>query len=207
MAELKTVAPATAAGHIALLLAAGGSTRLGQPKQLLTRNGMPLVRCMAEAALATMPTQLFVIVGAEAAAVRNALTGLPLSVLENTAWASGLASSLQLAARSLPTGAGRLLVLACDQPQLHAMQLQHLLAAPVAATTVVATDYGTGIGIPVLMPIELLQRANHLHGDSGLKTLWQSLPVHSISMPELALDIDTPADRQMAIAKGWLDAD
>ena len=47
MAELKTVAPATAAGHIALLLAAGGSTRLGRPKQLLTRNGMPLAPKLA----------------------------------------------------------------------------------------------------------------------------------------------------------------
>ena len=206
MAELNSEPPSANREHYALLLAAGGSTRLGRPKQLLTRNGVPLLRCMAEAALATQPKQLYVVVGANAAAMHDALAGLSLQMLENTAWNSGLASSLQLAARHIPSSTGRLLVLACDQPQLQSAQLWQLLTAPVTAATVVATDYGAGFGIPVVMPLSLLQQADRLHGDRGLKGLWQTLSVHRVRLPELALDIDTPADHQKAIANGWLDA-
>ncbi|HEX4911211.1 MAG TPA: nucleotidyltransferase family protein [Permianibacter sp.] len=207
MAGMMSDQPDAGTGHFALLLAAGGSTRLGRPKQLLTRNGVPLMRRMAEAALATQPLQLHVVIGAQAAAMREALDGLPVRVLENVNWRSGLASSLQLAACNVPATSGRLLVLACDQPQLGADQLQQLLAAPVAESTVVATDYGADVGIPVVMPLSLLQQANRLQGDSGLKRLWQARSLHRIHLPELAWDVDTPADLQQAIANGWLDAD
>lgn len=206
MAELKTVAPANAAGHVALLLAAGGSTRLGRPKQLLTRNGMPLVRCMAANALATMPEKLFVVVGAEAARMREALATLPVNFIVNECWRKGLASSLQAAAALLSQQALPVLVLGCDQPALTVAHLQKLLSHPRPTDGVTVTDYGDAVGLPALVPAALFQQAGQLPADQGLKALWQQRASQKMLAPELEFDLDTEADVVSARARGWLDA-
>ncbi|MFZ5842021.1 MAG: nucleotidyltransferase family protein [Pseudomonadota bacterium] len=206
MAGLKAVSPANAAGHVALLLAAGGSTRLGRPKQLLTRNGVPLVRCMAEAALATMPENLFVVVGAEATRMHEALATLPVTFIVNERWQQGLASSLQAAAPLLSQQALPVLVLGCDQPALTVAHLQKLLAQPRPTDGVRVTDYGAAVGLPALVPAALFQQAGQLRADQGLKALWQQRAPHKVLAPELAFDLDTEADVVNARARGWLDA-
>lgn len=206
MAGLKTAPSANADAHVALLLAAGGSTRLGRPKQLLTRNGVPLVRCMAEAALATRPEKLFVVVGAEAASVRIALATLPVHVIVNERWQDGLASSLQTAAPLLSQQALPVLVLGCDQPALTVTHLQKLLARPRPTDGVTVTDYGEALGVPALVPAALFQQAGQLRANQGLKTLWQSRAMQKMFAPELAFDLDTEADVVSARLHGWLDA-
>lgn len=192
--------------HVAVLLAAGSSRRLGQAKQLLRQNGVALVRRMAECALATAPRELLVITGAETAAVRAALADINARLHHNPDWHSGLASSLQCAARALTAHDGAVLLLGCDQPLLQPTHLLQLLAASNPATGIAISDYGSGAGIPVRVPASLLQQADQLRGDAGFKTLWAMQPVQTVPAPALAFDLDTPADLALAIANGWLDA-
>lgn len=199
----------TATGHAVVLLAAGGSRRLGQPKQLLIRAGIPLIRWLAECALTTRPERMLAVVGRDRTAIAEALAGLPLTLVNNADWSSGLASSLQMAAAALADWPGAVLLLACDQPQLQAEHLQRLLQAHrVGPGAVTVTDYGDGhgAGIPVLVPASVLAAATALQGDIGLKRLWQSQSLNRVLAPELAVDLDTPADVARAVAAGWLDA-
>ena len=202
-----TINSAQPAGHAVLLLAAGGSRRLGQPKQLLRQDGEPLVRRIAKQALTTSPAAFVVVTGAHDDSVRAALADLPLRTVYNADWATGLASSLQCGAQALADQPGPVLILSCDQIRLRGEHLQCLLqAAQAQPESIVVTDYGSGQGIPVLLPISLLQRAKSLHGDVGLKALWQQREPLTMAAPELAFDLDTPADLAQAVVAGWLDA-
>lgn len=99
-----------------ILLAAGTSSRMGQAKQLLDWHGQPLVRHVAQQALASTLDGLLVVVGYEAAAVRAALDGLPVRFVENAAYAEGQASSLRTGLAALPAEADAAVVLLSDQP-------------------------------------------------------------------------------------------
>jgi len=79
----------------AVILAAGGSSRMGRPKPLLEIGGRPLVACAAEAALAAAVWPVVVVLGAHAEKIRPALARLPVLPIENPAWSEGMASSLR----------------------------------------------------------------------------------------------------------------
>ena len=113
--------------HAVVVLAAGGSTRLGQPKQLLTRDGETLVHRAVRLALATSPAQVLVVVGANADSIAAGVADLPCEVVSNSGWQSGMAGSLHIAGEHLIAGVQRVLVLVCDQPGLERQHLDALL--------------------------------------------------------------------------------
>ena len=197
--------------HDAVVLAAGGSHRLGQPKQLLTRDGETLVRRCVRLALETAPRRLLVIVGGHAEAVTAAVRDLPMDILPNPAWEEGLASSLRLAAATLVSGRAdaspACLLLACDQPALEAAHLDALREGFVARGCA-ATRHGDGRGVPAWAPADLLAQAASLRGDRGLRGLFAVRAPECIALldaPELTHDIDTPEDLREARRRGWID--
>lgn len=196
-------------GHAAIVLAAGGSRRLGRPKQLLTRDGETLVHRAARLAAATSPLQLVVVAGAHADAIAAAVADVPCDVRVNTRWEAGLASSLECAARQLRTHQGPVLIVACDQPALDGGHLQRLLeGAARSASGCAATVHGERLGIPAVVTAAVLQQAHALAGDRGFGAHLGAFPaatVERLTAPELQLDIDTPEDEQAAIARGLLD--
>ena len=105
----------------AVVLAAGGSARLGRSKQLVVHEGEPLVRRAARAALDAGAEPVIVVLGAHADLVRQALDGLPVSAVVNDAWETGMASSLRIGARAaLDAGCDAVLVTLADQPLVDA---------------------------------------------------------------------------------------
>ncbi|MBS1074310.1 nucleotidyltransferase family protein [Gluconobacter sp. Dm-73] len=195
--------------HSALLLAAGGSTRLGRPKQLLTVNGVPLVRHIAELLLETGPERLVVVTGGPATETGQALAGLDSVLVQNDDWKTGMASSLQCGYRAFGTDPGLLLITGTDQPCLTCEHLRALLRQGNNHTDVV-TAYGEeGRGIPVLLSPTTQLRLADLRGDTGLRRLWKngaSTPAF-LHAPELGFDIDTPEQLEAAIRAGWIDRD
>lgn len=195
--------------HNALLLAAGGSTRLGQPKQLLKIAGEPLVRHIAQLLLATRPERLVVVTGGAEATVQQALTGLNVLMVRNENWRSGMASSLRCGHQALARNRLPLLIAGTDQPRLTEQHLRALLEHETNGKDVI-TSYGKdGRGIPVLLSPATQDRLQDLQGDTGLRQLWktaQTMPV-SVDAPELGYDIDTPEQLETAIRNGWIDAD
>src|SRR5512141_2033997 len=100
----------------AIVLAAGASSRMGRPKQLLDWNGRPLVRAAAEIALAARLEPLLVVVGGAQAAVANALAGLPLQMIINPDYAAGQSTSLRAGVAALGQDVDAVVVLLGDQP-------------------------------------------------------------------------------------------
>lgn len=191
----------------AVLLAAGASRRLGRPKQLLRRDGESLLRRGARLALASGAVRTLVVLGARAERLSGELDGLAVERVLNPDWHDGMAASLAAAARALAGFDGAVLVLACDQPALELAHLQALRDGAAAAGCA-ATDHAGAPGVPALIAPQLWREATALRGDRGFGAALAQAPagaVWRLHAPELALDLDTAADVDAAIARGWLD--
>jgi len=195
--------------HVAVILAAGGSARLGMPKQLLTRSGEPLVRRVVRLAAATSPLRTVVVLGAHAEAVRATLVGLACETVSNDRWPEGLATSVRTGAAALASHAGPMLLIACDQPALEAQHLETLLAlARAASSGCAATLHGAVRGPPAVVSPEIRARVHELEGDRGLRAVLASLrpgAVGELDAPELCMDIDDTDGLAAAVAAGLVD--
>lgn len=195
--------------HVAVVLAAGGSTRLGRPKQLLTRDGETLVHRAARLALASGAARVRVIVGAHADDVVAAVRDLSVECLVNPRWNEGLAGSVRVAVDALAAHDHATLLLTCDQPALDLAHLQVLLAAARAAPSgSAATRFGDRVGVPAVVAPSVLRPARTVQGDRGLRDVLNATGAGVIACDALALgvDIDTPEDVAEAVSRGWLDA-
>jgi molybdenum cofactor cytidylyltransferase len=195
--------------HAVIVLAAGGSTRLGAPKQLLTRGGETLVHRAVRHAAATHPQRLVVVLGGYRSEVAGALVDLNGEHLYNSRWEEGLATSLHVAADGLIAHDGPVLIVGCDQPALEVSHLQRLLDGASNATSgCAATVHSLALGGPAVITRTMLQDSGSLCGDQGFGGRLSSLSPDSVwrlDAPELQLDIDNVADQRAAISGGWLD--
>ncbi|WP_115563104.1 nucleotidyltransferase family protein [Xanthomonas arboricola] len=198
--------------HAALVLAAGAGSRLGRSKQLLMRDGEPLLRRAARIALQTAPRRCVVVLGADADRLADVLQGLDVEVLRHADWSAGMGSSLAALRRHVQDDATlrRSLILGCDQPALEAPHLRALLDEADRAASGCATSGYAGVrGIPAVVTHTAWADVA-LQGDHGLRALFASLDVQTlgcVSAPALALDVDTPADLAAAQQRGWVDQD
>lgn len=183
-----------------ILLAAGGSRRLGSPKQLVTdAEGRSLVRRAAETALGCACRPIVVVLGASAEAVEAELVGLPVTVTVNPDWQAGLASSLKAGLSAL-TEAHTLdaaVVMLCDQPQVTSALLDSLLTAYAdTGHALVASEYGGALGVPALFSRTLFGALASLTGDEGARQVIKNYagPSTRVPFPEGVFDIDTPLD-------------
>ena len=196
------LSPAARSGLV--ILAAGASRRLGQPKQLLSVSGSPLLSRVIEAALAVPAVwPVVVVLGAHAEMIRPLAVRRPVLVAENPAWAEGMASSLRVGLETLLTFSSRLeaaIFALCDQPAFSSAVIERLLAERAATgASVVAAHYAGHPGAPALIARSHFPVLRQLVGDEGARQLFARLPpgaLAPVEMPELAFDLDTPDDLQ-----------
>lgn len=187
----------TAPRHALLLLAAGGSQRLGQAKQLLVFEGETLVHRAARLGLSTSPAAALLVLGAGAEAVQAATAGLALQRIDCPDWTDGMGASLRAGLAAVPDDCAGALVLLCDQPALDAAHLQSLVQAwrtqPMRAA---ASAYQGVLGVPALLPRVWFAALSPSIGDRGARDLLRerSAEVMAVPAPALARDIDQPAD-------------
>jgi CTP:molybdopterin cytidylyltransferase MocA len=182
---------------VALVLAAGGSRRMGRPKQLLAWRGVPLVRRAAEAALAAPVERVLVVAGAHAEGVGEALAGLPVEIVVHDRWEEGLGSSLAagvVAARAHAPDA--VLVTLADQPLVDAAALSRLFSGCGRGARRAAAEREGILGPPALFPARVLDELAALGGDAGARAVLSrhAAEVVRVPMPEAAFDVDTPDD-------------
>lgn len=182
-----------------MLLAAGGSRRLGRPKQLLRYRGRPLLLRAAEAARGGLPgSPLIVVVGAEELRVRLALRRARYGavVVRNAAWHEGMATSLRLGLAAAHRSAQAALVLLVDQPLIDAAALARLAAAWRRRPGVPAAARCDGrIGAPAILPRRRWHALKHLRGDEGARALLRaSSTLTLVDLPQAGVDVDSPAD-------------
>jgi molybdenum cofactor cytidylyltransferase len=194
--------------YAAILLAAGNSSRMGAPKQLLDFRGKHLVRYVAESVQAAGCDPVIVVVGAYEHEVRAALTGLPVEVVVNERWPEGMGTSIQTGLRALEeqninngvTVKGAILALA-DQPFVTAEFLCGLAAKHrESGKQIVAAQYSGTAGVPAFFACEAFPLLMALKPDQGCKSVILGHPAEAVLVdcPEAAMDIDTPEDYRRA---------
>ncbi len=183
------------------MLAAGGSRRLGTPKQLLRIRGRRLISRAVDAAEAVTPGRVVVVIGAEALKLRLLIRRHHpgTHTVDNAHWAEGMAGSLQAGLAVLPARATAALLLLSDQPAVGEPSLRRLIGAwrhhPGKAA---AAAYSGVAGVPAILPRAFWKEAHCLSGDAGARSLLRvgQTVATVVAMPEAAWDIDTPEDMQ-----------
>ncbi|MFB7943900.1 NTP transferase domain-containing protein [Kitasatospora phosalacinea] len=182
----------------ALVLAAGGGSRLGgRPKALLRYRGRTLLEHALAVAAEGGCAGAVAVLGAAAAEVRAGVDTGSCRLVDNPAWRTGMASSLRAGLAALPPGASAVLVLLVDTPGVTAEAVRRLLAAHAGRTDLASCAYAGLRAHPVLIGAAhfpfLLATAS---GDAGARALLASRPVALVDCTDAAVpdDLDTPAD-------------
>ncbi|NBD13895.1 MULTISPECIES: NTP transferase domain-containing protein [Corallococcus] len=179
-----------------VVLAAGGSSRLGQPKQLLRHEGTSLVRRAAELALAASPV-VAVVLGARHEEVRARLDGLAVRCVDNPDWALGQGTSLRAGLRALPPDVDAALLMLCDQLRVDAAHLRALIDTfERERAPIVASAYAGTRGVPALFSRALFPELEALPPTGGARGLIARDPsrVAEVPLPGGEEDVDTPGD-------------
>jgi molybdenum cofactor cytidylyltransferase len=181
-----------------ILLAAGNSTRMGAPKQLLDFGGRPLLRHAVETAQAAGCGPVIVVLGANEQEIRACLAGLPVEIVVNERWPEGMGTSIQTGLRALENKdvSGAILAL-CDQPFVSSGFLAGLAAKHnETGRAIVAAQYAGTAGVPVFFAREAFPLLMVLKPDQGCKGVILGHPADALLLdcPEAAIDIDTPED-------------
>ena len=187
-----------------LVLAAGGSSRLGTPKQLLRIRGRGLLSRVVEAAEKVTPGRVVVVLGADALKLRLLIRRRHsrTCTVKNPDWPDGMAGSLKIGLAALPEQAAAALLLLSDQPAVGEASLRRLIGAWRRRPGKVAAAGYSGVrGAPAILPRPLWSRTRSLSGDVGIRNLLrhgEDSPT-IVAMPEAAWDIDTPEDMARVI--------
>ena len=185
-----------------IILAAGNSSRLGRPKQLLPYRGKTLLAHIATEALNADLYPVVVVTGAYQAEVADSLRGQPLELIFNPAWQEGMASGIVAGVSkilSLHPGAEAIIIAVCDQPFISSALLRQLVASyDTSKKGIVACAYADSVGTPVLFERPYFEQLLSLSGSEGAKKLLKQHPTDlaTIPFPQGHIDIDTEEDIQ-----------
>jgi molybdenum cofactor cytidylyltransferase len=182
-----------------ILLAAGASTRMGRPKQLLPVGGEPLLRRVAQVALLAPVSPVIVVLGAQAAAVTASLAGLDLHIVVNEQWQDGMGTSLNAglnALASLAPGAGRVIIALGDQADFSVAHVNRLIEAQrQTGQPIVASSYRETLMPPALFTSPYFPELSVLTGDTGARTLFKTHAAQVTAVPLTThADLDSPED-------------
>jgi molybdenum cofactor cytidylyltransferase len=195
-----------------IVLAAGASARMGEPKQLLRYGGETLLRRAVQAARDSLCRPIVVVLGARAEALRAEVGG-GVEVVVNQDWAEGLAASIRCGLRALEaitasTAAACVLTL-CDQPFVTSAVINRLVIAyETSGGLLVASEYAVNNeptqGVPALFNRALFAELIDLRGAAGAKRVIKRHRAETafVAVPEAAFDVDTPADYRSLTSNG-----
>lgn len=190
----------------AIILAAGSSSRLGEPKQFLRYRGETLIRRAARAALTAGCSPVVVVAGAAHERIERELAELEVQVHHHAQWPRGIGSSIRAGvehALLLQPSLEALVLMVCDQPRVTAEVLTALIRAHADSQhPAAASAYAGTLGVPAIFARAHFQKLAALPDDDGAKHLLRALPdlITRVPFPEGSIDIDTPADSRLHLA-------
>lgn len=183
-----------------VVLAAGASSRMGSPKQLMKFNKKSLLQNTIGAALQTGIRPVIVVVGANKDLVEKEIMNPGIKVIRNLQWKEGMASSLRSglsAAQKHHPYIDGIIFMVCDQPFVNSALIDSLLNAQrETGKPLVACSYGDRLGTPALFHKSLFEELLQLKGDTGARGIIKKHEdlASVIKFPEGIIDIDTPED-------------
>lgn len=188
-----------------IVLAAGASVRMGEPKQLLRFQGETLLRRAVNVALETTCRPVIVVLGVAAEKIGEETSGLEVQIVVNELWAEGMSSAIRCginALESATAGEAQAAILTlCDQPFVTSNVINRLIKKHGECdAAIIASEYGMGEnktrGVPALFRRSVFPALMQLRGAEGAKRIIMRYAQQSaaIATPEAAMDIDTPDD-------------
>lgn len=171
----------------AIVLAAGASTRLGEPKQLIAIGGETLLERAVRTAREAGCAPVVVVLGADAEWIRERCDLGDGLVIVNLDWEEGMASSIRIGVAAVH-GADGVVLMTCDQPAVSAAHLRALMKTGEAT----ASAYAGRRGVPVYVPEASFAQLLELRGDVGARELLRGADAVELANGEL--DVDTAED-------------
>lgn len=180
-----------------ILLAAGISSRLGKPKQLLSYKGKTLLQNVLSAAINAQLDPIIIVLGADESAIRNTIDQKNIYTIYNSEWQEGIASSIRCGLKELEkvapdTDAAILMV--CDQPHITSSLLKELFTTQQQTVKPIVASYYNGVaGTPALFHKTIFPELLLLKGDKGAGKILreQTEQVAKVPFPLGIIDIDT----------------
>lgn len=180
--------------HI-LVLAAGASRRLGQPKQLVKLGGRSALHITVTNAVAVARSSVTVVLGAHARDLTYLFERSAASWIINREWEEGMASSIRAGIAALPPACEAAMILLGDQVAVTADDLHRLISAWKGAEgSIAASQYSQTTAVPAIFPSFCFSELASLRGDQGARAVIarNADRVVRVPMPNAALDLDTP---------------
>ena len=183
-----------------IILAAGASSRLGEPKQLIKFDGKSLLQHAVDAATNSNANTVIEVLGANAEHVLAGTNKSNIHTIINPDWEEGMASSVRSGLNELLficPEADATILMVCDQPFVSSSLLNDLIKTHLSTgKPIVACDYGEAIGPPALFHRSLFDELMKLKGDVGARKIIQqhNEQVTTVLFPKGKIDIDTNED-------------
>jgi len=190
-----------------IILAAGCSSRLGEPKQNLVYEDKTLLQRAIDAANGSGCDPIIVVLGANADAIVPVISGQDdILIVINPEWEEGIASSIRtgLAEIEKDDRVSNVIIMLCDQPFVDAALLQKLIRAKQSDKNIVACSYAGTIGVPALFDRILFVKLLKLQGQDGAKKILKDHPddMATIEFDKGNIDIDTKDDYDQLLSHG-----
>lgn len=196
-----------------IVLAAGASRRMGEPKQLLRFEGETLLKRAVRTALGSGCRPVIVVLGSNADALQEEIEETGALASFNRAWAEGMSSSIRCGLQALdeaaPEKRGAVILMLCDQPFVTSGHLRLMVDAyQSSGAALVASVYDEGegrtLGVPALFSRALFPELMELRGAEGAKRIIarHAAKAAIIEAPGAAFDVDTPDDYRALQDKG-----
>lgn len=184
-----------------ILLAAGSSSRLGRPKQLLNYQEKTLIQHSIEAALDSAANDLVVVLGSNSELIQTGIESKEVPVLVHEHWEEGMSSSMQCGLRYLieTSQVEQVILMLCDQPYVNKGLLDQLMHEKKdSGKGIVACSYAGTVGVPALFDQHYFQELLALKGTEGAKKviLNHQEDTFLVDFPLGAIDLDTEEDVQ-----------
>ena len=184
-----------------ILLAAGSSSRLGRPKQLLNYQGKTLIQNSIEVAQQSAADDLVVVLGSNSELIQTGIESKEVPVLVHEHWEEGMSSSMQCGLRYLieTSQVEQVILMLCDQPYVTQDLLdQWMHEKKTSGKGILACSYSGTVGVPVLFDQTYFLELFALKGAEGAKKviLNHQEDVFLIDFPLGAVDLDTEEDVQ-----------
>jgi molybdenum cofactor cytidylyltransferase len=183
-----------------IILAAGNSSRLGQPKQLLRYQGRTLIEHVLHHTQAVSNAVTVVVTGAKDEALNKILKVNGVQVCNNPDWVVGMSTSIKTGLAYLLRHSPEIsacILSVCDQPYLDKSVFDQLIEHNLTASCeIIASSYGGTVGTPVLFNKRFFNELQTLDGQEGAKKLLikYQTKVCLLPFPKGEIDIDTIGD-------------
>ena len=183
-----------------IILAAGNSSRLGSPKQLLPYAEKTLLQHAIDNAKASSANHVIVVLGSRKTLIETKIDLDEIFIVENLNWESGISSSIKAglnALKDISTETDAIILMACDQPFADAEILKTLVQEQArSGKAIVGCSYDSTKGIPALFHKSIISELLSLEGDTGAKKLFEKYKEEAsfISFQDGGIDIDTSED-------------